>query len=35
VGPIGDCRDRITHVQAIPRALATAFRWIYAGMPRD
>ena len=31
--PIGDCRDRVTHVQAIPRAMAMAFRWIYDGMP--
>ena len=33
--PIGDCRDGITHIQAVPKALPMAFRWIYDGMPPD
>jgi len=32
--PIGGRKDAITHIQAIPKALATAFGWIYDGMPR-
>jgi hypothetical protein len=30
--PIGDCRDRITHVAAIPKALAMAFHWIHQSL---
>jgi hypothetical protein len=30
---IGDARAGITHIQAIPLALATGFRWIHDGMP--
>ena len=33
--PIGDCRDGITHVKAIPQAMATAFKWIYEAFPAD
>jgi hypothetical protein len=32
--PIGDCRDGITHIEAIPLALPMAFQWIYEGMPK-
>jgi hypothetical protein len=31
--PIGDCRDNITHIMAIPLAMNMGFRWIY-DLPR-
>jgi hypothetical protein len=33
--PIGDCRNGSSHIQAIPKALPMAFRWIYDGMPMN